>query len=165
VDAVVFTRSLHHITALDRAVGKSRELLRPTGVLLVEDFANEEIDEPTSRWFREVLGTRIGRELIDQAAGCLAADLLGSSDPMSIWRQHHRHHEVHAGSAMARAIAEEFIVRETRSVPYLYRYLVPMLPATPEGACFVEDVFREEARLAAHGTVKLIGRRVVGSPH
>lgn len=165
MDAVVFTRSLHHITALDRAVGKSRELLRPTGVLLVEDFANDEVDEPTMRWFKEVLGTRTGRDLIDPAPSCLAADLLDASDPMSIWRQHHHRHEVHAGSAMARAIAEEFVVRETRSVPYLYRYLVPMLPATPEAALFVEEVLREEARLAADGTVKLIGRRVVGSPH
>ena len=38
VDAIAFTRSLHHIGPLDEAVGKARELVRPAGTLLVEGF-------------------------------------------------------------------------------------------------------------------------------
>ena len=65
---------------------------------------------------------------------------------------------------MTQAIAEDFTLRATHNVPYLYRYLVPLLPETGEAAAFVEEVFREEARLGALGEITLIGRRVVGAP-
>ena len=61
------------------------------------------------------------------------------------------------------AIPEHFIVRETQTVPYLYRYLVPVLSETQEAAAFVEEVFQEEAHLGKKGDVVLIGRRTVGS--
>ncbi|MGH7719803.1 MAG: class I SAM-dependent methyltransferase, partial [Gemmatimonadaceae bacterium] len=38
-DAVLFTRSLHHLQPLPPAVARARELLAPSGVVIVEDFA------------------------------------------------------------------------------------------------------------------------------
>ena len=66
-------------------------------------------------------------------------------------------------AAMTQAIAEEFIVRETCAVPYLYRYLVPVLPETPQATEFLEGVFEEEASLGGRGDIVLIGRRIVAS--
>src|SRR2546421_485475 len=43
-DAILFTRSLHHITDLPGAVSQAHRLLAPGGTLLVEDFAYETID-------------------------------------------------------------------------------------------------------------------------
>jgi hypothetical protein len=65
---------------------------------------------------------------------------------------------------MTDAIAEYFIIRETQQVPYLYRYLVPVLPETLPAAVFVEEVAREEARLGERGAIVLVGRRIVCSP-
>jgi hypothetical protein len=65
--------------------------------------------------------------------------------------------------AMTRAIEESFTVRETQSVPYLYRHIVPVLDETREAAAFVDAVFQEEARLGQQGEIVLIGRRIVGS--
>ena len=58
-------------------------------------------------------------------------------------------------------IAEEFTVQETCAVPYLYRYLVPVLPKTPQATEFLQGVFEEEARLGERGDLLLIGRRIV----
>ena len=63
---------------------------------------------------------------------------------------------------MTQAIAEHFIIQETQQVPYLYRYLVPVLPETAQATAFVEEVVREEARLGECGAIVLIGRRIVG---
>lgn len=162
VDAVVFTRSLHHIDSLDRSIGRAREVLRPTGALLVEDFAFDEADEPTISWFLKALGSESGKRLIEPVPDEFVTDLLGAGDPACVWHQSHDH-ELHTITAMTRAIAEQFAVREIQPVPYLYRYLVPVLPDTSEAAAFVEEILREETRLGERGVGVLIGRRIVGS--
>lgn len=163
VDAVVFTRSLHHIGALQKAVDSSRDSLRPAGTLLVEDFAFDEADQVVIRWFLEALGSRTGRALLEPVPGAFVTKLLASRDPVAEWHRSHDH-DLHTVAAMTRAITERFIIREAQSVPYLYRYLVPVLPETAEAAVFLEGIFREEARLGELGEVMLIGRRLVGLP-
>jgi SAM-dependent methyltransferase len=163
VDAVTFTRSLHHISPLQKAVRKAREILRSTGMLLVEDFAFDEADKVTIDWFLEVLRSQTGRALIAPVADEFVTDLLVATNPAAVWHNSHDH-ELHTMLAMTQAIAEHFVIRETKLVPYLYRYLVPVLSETPEAAAFVEEVFREEARLGECGEVVFIGRRIVASP-
>ena len=163
VDAVVFTRSLHHIHPLQDAIAKSREVLQPAGTLLVEDFAFDEVDPVTIKWFLKVLGSPKGRSLIAPVPGEFVTMLMASGDPVAEWYQSHDH-ELHTAAAMTQAIAESFTIRDTRSVPYLYRYLVPVLPEALEAVAFIEEMFREEARLGEFGEINLIGRRIVGSP-
>lgn len=162
-DGVAFTRSLHHIGPLRTAIRKARELVRPTGVLLVEDFAFDEADGATIGWLVEVLHSETAKTLIAPVPGEFVADLLGSTDPVALWNHHHDH-ELHTMAAMTQAIAECFVIRETQHVPYLYRYLVPVLPKTHEAAAFVEAVAREEARLGERGAIVLVGRRIVSAP-
>lgn len=162
VDAVTFTRSLHHINPLREAVARARALLKPTGLLLVEDFAFDEADETAIQWFLEVLRSEKATGLINPVSGEFVTDLLSSKDPEFIWHQR-KDHEVHSITAISRAIAEYFTVRERQSVPYLYRYLVPVLKETSAAADFVQEVFQEETRLGEQGNLVLIGRRMVGS--
>ncbi len=162
VDTVVFTRSLHHITSLSGAIHKARELLTKKGVLLVEDFSVYEADETTINWLLETLRAPAGRALIQPVSGAFVTDLLGADDAVVVWRQSHDH-DLHTIAAMTQAIAEEFIVRETCAVPYLYRYIVAVLPETPQATEFLQGVFEEEARLGGRGDIVLIGRRIVAS--
>ena len=162
VDTVAFTRSLHHIVPLSGAIQKARELLTKKGVLLVEDFSLYEADETTMNWFLETLRSPAGRGLIQPDRGEFVSDLLGADDVVVAWRKCH-HHDLHTITAMTQAIAEEFIVRETCAVPYLYRYLVPALPETPQAAEFLQGVFEEEASLGERGDIVLIGRRIVAA--
>lgn len=161
VDAVAFTRSLHHIGPLPAAIRRARQLLRPGGVLLVEDIAFEDVDDATLRWFVDALRAHPARALLTQASGELVTKLLDSSDPAHAWHAHHDH-DLHRAAAMIEALAAHFEVRQVEPVPYLYRYLVPVLPETPEGAAFVEDVLRAETRAGERGEATLVGRRIVG---
>jgi SAM-dependent methyltransferase len=50
-EAVVASRSLHHIHDLARGVRRISELLRPAGLLIVNEHAFERVDERTARWY------------------------------------------------------------------------------------------------------------------
>lgn len=162
-DAIVFTRSLHHISPLHEAIGRARELLKPMGSLLIEDFAFEDVEEATIDWFAKVLRSKRAMALINPIADQLVTDLLSSTDVMDVW-QHHRGHDLHSITTMNEAIAERFVAHETQSAPYLYRYLIPVLPKTSKAASFVNEVFEQEILLGQHGEVVLLGRRIVASP-
>lgn len=162
MDAVAFTRSLHHISPIEEAVSKARGLLKPNGLLLVEDFAFDEVDEATIAWFVDMLYER--RSLITPVPGEFATEILESKDPVVAWRHDHDH-ELHTIGTMRSAISQQFELQQTESVPYLYRYLVPVLPETPDGARCIQEVLREEARGGAQGQVVLIGRRMTGRKH
>ena len=135
-DAIAFTRSLHHI---------------------------DEADEATIDWFVKVLRSKQGMALITPVAGQLVTELLSSTDVMNAWH-HNRGHDVHSITTMNEAIAERFVARETQSVPYLYRYLIPVLAETSEAASFVNEVFQQETLSGQRGEVVLLGRRIVASP-
>ncbi len=92
-DAVVASRSLHHIANLDAAVAKIATLVRPDGRLLVHEHAWERFDDATARWYLE--------------QGGRAKD----------WRQHHR--DLHTSEAMLAALARSFTRLHFAWAPYL----------------------------------------------
>src|SRR5690348_9242678 len=95
-DAVLFTRSLHHIHPLDRAVRHAADTLRESGRIIVEDFAHESADEKTLRWF-------VSTVRLLEATGSLAADdeflqkVLSKTETLKAWRQNHEH-ELHTAA-------------------------------------------------------------------
>lgn len=159
-DAIAFTRSLHHISPLREAIGRARELLKPRGSLIIEDFAFEELDEATIDWFARVLHSKQAMALINLIAGQLVTELFSSTDVMDVW-QRNRGHDLHSLTTMNEAITERFIPHETRSVPYLYRYLIPVLPQTSKAASLVNQVFQQETLLGQREEIMLIGRQIV----
>ncbi|MEP6608925.1 MAG: methyltransferase domain-containing protein [Burkholderiaceae bacterium] len=161
VDAIAFTRSLHHVGDLQQAAQKARDMLKPEGKLLVEDFAFDAADEPTIAWFIELVRNQA---LVNAGASDFISELIGSDDPAAAWLHHHNH-EVHSLEAMNRCIAEHFNIEEESSVSYLYRYLIPTLPATSDAAAFLQRVLQDEAERGRTGQIALIGRRIVGIPH
>lgn len=161
VDAVAFTRSLHHIGPLAAAAERAHQLLKPGGVLLLEDIAFEEVDARALRWFVDVLRTHPERALVARSRHELVPNLLAAKHPIDAWHAHHDH-DLHGAVAMAKAIAVHFDIRSTASAPYFYRYLVPVLPKTSKAAALIEDVLREEQGAGARGELTLIGRRIVG---
>jgi SAM-dependent methyltransferase len=162
-DAIAFTRSLHHINPLRQAIVRARELLNPNGFLLIEDFALDEVNEATVAWFVKVLRSTHGKALINPVADQLVTELLLATDVMRTWRDN-RAPELHSFATMNEAIGEWFIIRETQSVPYFYRYLIPVLPETSAAASFVDEVFQQETILANRGEIVFLGRRIVASP-
>lgn len=49
--AVVASRSLHHVADLDAALDRIAALLSPGGLLLVDEFAPDRLDEATTDWY------------------------------------------------------------------------------------------------------------------
>jgi Methylase involved in ubiquinone/menaquinone biosynthesis len=162
-DAIAFTRSLHHINPLRESIARARELLNPNGFLLIEDFALDEVNEATVAWFVKILRSTQGKALINPIPDQLATILLSATDIMQTWRDN-RAHDLHPFTAINEAIAARFIVREAQSVPYFYRYLIPVLPETSAAASFVDEVFQQETILANRGEIVFLGRRIMASP-
>jgi len=161
-DAIAFTRSLHHINPLRESIVRARELLNRNGFLLIEDFALDEVNEATVAWFVKVLRSTEGKALINPVADQLATVFLSATDVMQTWRDN-RAPELHSFKAMNEAVAEQFVVLETQSAPYFYRYLISVLPATSAAASFVNEVFQQETILGNRGEIVFLGRRIVAS--
>jgi SAM-dependent methyltransferase len=162
VDAVLFTRSLHHIGDLAAAVAGVGPALRPGGELLVEDFAVDRVDEETLGWFAETCRSEAGLVLIDPAADETLKALLATHTPAVAWSESHDH-DLHPFDAMQAAIAEFFEISVMEEVPYLYRYLALALPDEEEALDFLCAVRDEEARLGSEGKIRLIGRNLVAA--
>jgi SAM-dependent methyltransferase len=162
VDAIAFTRSLHHIDPLDKAVEKARELLKPGGLLLIEDFAFGETDERTVRWFLDILRSDQSKLHVVPVEEAFVTKLLSAEDPVKAWHDNHNP-ALHPIAAITAAVLEHFEILQSGSVPYLYRYLVPVLPETKAAATFVAQIFDEES-CAAQDEIMLMGRRVVARP-
>lgn len=159
VDAIAFTRSLHHIDPLDQAVAKARELLLPGGALLVEDFAFRETDHATVDWFLKML--RDNQENILPVEHSFVMRLLSASDAMLEWQRNHTQ-ALHSITSIKTAVAKQFTIQSAESAAYLYRYLVPVLPET--AVATITRFLDEELRAAARGEISLTGQRIVATP-
>src|SRR5215470_7795483 len=78
-DAVLFTRSLHHIAPLEAGIARIRALVRPGGLVMADEFAHEEIDAATAAWFWDL-------QAVLESCGALAPDTPRRHNG------HHRHH-------------------------------------------------------------------------
>ncbi|RTL36156.1 MAG: class I SAM-dependent methyltransferase [Candidatus Melainabacteria bacterium] len=161
-DIVLFTRSLHHIQPLAGAVSKAAKLLKPSGLLILEDFAVEKADAATVEFF-----FRARAELV--AAGLLSSHSFIHSfdpcaDPMTWWRHHHlEKHHVATGAEMLAAISEHFSIEKEDYVPYLYRYLVSDLLPGVDTTDVEWAIFGNEERLCVEERILPIGYRLVAT--
>jgi SAM-dependent methyltransferase len=136
-DAVVASRSLHHLPDLGLAVDKIALLLRPGGALVVNDFAKERLVGTTAEWYYE------RRRALEAAGGGVAP---GSFDECL----HEEHADIHTFDAMRRELDRRFHERFFAWVPYLHDEL--------QGVTSAE----EERALVAAGAIQATGFRYVG---
>lgn len=131
-DAVVAAFSLHHIRDLDAALRKVATLLEPGGVLAVDEFAWDLLDEPTLDWFwsqRRALAAAGGEPAPGSRAELQAewdADHLG----------------LHGYEALRRALDEHFREEAFVRTPYLHRLLGGTSSAVLEQALVDADAVR-----------------------
>ena len=99
-DAVVASRSLHHIHDLGAALDKVLRLLGPDGVLVLDEFAWDRMDDATAEWYY----TR-------------------RNEPGEGWRErwNEEHEGLHTYDAMRAELDERFRERSFAWLPYFYR--------------------------------------------
>jgi SAM-dependent methyltransferase len=112
-DAVVASFSLHHIRDIDDAIGQIVELLRPGGVLVLDEFGWDRADEATLDWF-------YGQQRALAAAGL--GDAPGSLEQVrEEWEAEHV--GLHGFDALRAAVDARFEERAFVWTPHLYRHL------------------------------------------
>jgi SAM-dependent methyltransferase len=104
-DAVVSSRSLHHVSDLGVALDKIRALLWPGGTLVIDEFGWERLDARSAE--------RVGI-------------------PPEEWREEHEH--LHTSAAMLRELDQRFGRRSFSWEPYLYREARQVLTEEAERA-------------------------------
>lgn len=155
-DAILFARSLHHISPLGDAVAHTHELLAPNGLLLLDDFAAEAVDMQTAIWFyglKSLLGT--SHEL--HSRGPKLDDGKMPADPLAAWREHlFGRHAVSPSTAYLSAVRGRFTIASEARIPYLFRYFSDDLS---ESECAALQDW--ETRLCHWGALRPIGVRVI----
>ena len=139
-DAVVASRSLHHVPDLDAAVEKIDSLLVRGGLVVLDDYAKERFDRRTAAWYyehRQTIAAGDGPEVPASLEECVRKWEVDDS---------HIHGQAEMKAALDRRFREQFLAW----VPYLWRDL--------EGAASLAD---EQAAIDA-GTIAAMGFRYVG---
>ncbi|WP_215543290.1 class I SAM-dependent methyltransferase [Amycolatopsis sp. CA-230715] len=93
-DVVLFTRSLHHADDLDEILGHAASLLTPGGLLVIEEFAWERVNQAAAHFLSDNRAMLVAVGLLD--AG------VPSGDPLDTWVADHA--DLHRGSAMIAAL-------------------------------------------------------------
>jgi len=169
-DAIICSRSLHHIQPLDRSMATASKLLKPGGLLLVDDFGYERVDQKTASWLfnlAELLA--IGKENSHHGwltAGRKEKTILGPghelSEALTIWRKHFEvDHHVTSFERVKNALLDHFEIMEERSVPYLFHYLCDLLPGTKSGADQASAIYNWEREMAQVGGIEMCGVRLI----
>lgn len=157
-DAVLFTRSLHHISSLQCAIDRAAALAGPNGLIVLEEFAVEEIDHATARWNYDT-------QTILQCAGLTpqADDGQSSScDPIARWREDHHHTPpLNTGRAMIEAVERRCEVCTIERSAYLYRFFCARLESGDRGCRTAEALFAAEQRLITGRLIRPVGLRIV----
>ncbi len=166
-DALLFTRSLHHISPLPEAIRKMRSLLRPGGWILADEFAHEEMNPATAAWFWDL-------QAVLELSGALAPDTSRRhhhqpqheaewpSDPLERWRERHVHDPpMHGAATMMAALRDAFTLQTRHRLPYLHRYLSDRVADSEQGKRLFLEVRELEALRIAQGLLVPIGLRLV----
>lgn len=164
-DAVLFTRSLHHLDDLDASCEAAFSLLAADGSMLVEDWAWDRVDARTAAWAYGLMG--IGRTTGIVPDGTWQ----GGHDPLQHWRDEHLHH-VHEVAAMREALARHATSRgaavSEEEAPYFYRYVCRYLEKRDDPAerstAIAESVLAAERQMLACGGIEPLGWRIAIQP-
>jgi SAM-dependent methyltransferase len=158
-DAVLFTRSLHHMHPFDKAVQRAADSLVIGGRLIVEDFAYETADEKTLQWFADVIDQLVSAGLLIKGDDFLTA-LWSKKGMVKNWRENHES-GLHTAANVLAEIRRVFGETQCEEAPYYFRYLSRAIVSTAERDKILQDLAEQEAVLISRGMILALGRRFV----
>jgi SAM-dependent methyltransferase len=160
-EAVLFTRSLHHMHPLAECVAAGVACLAPRGRVVIEDFAFEAVDPRTLAWFTGAV--RLLRESgLLPGYNELLNDLLASDGSLAAWEKHHDH-DLHLAAAMEAALRRTLTDVAVETAPYLFRYAGAAMANAPERDALVRALAEQEAKRIADGAITALGWRLRGT--
>jgi SAM-dependent methyltransferase len=160
-DAVLFTRSLHHIHPLVEAVRHAAESLTEGGRIIVEDFAYESADEKTLRWFASAVRFALAAGVLAEGDESLNKTL-SEAETLDAWRQTYEpdlHTAVEINAQLEKALGR--VIREDAA--YYFRYTARAITATERRNAILQAFAKQEETLSADGSIVALGRRFVAA--
>jgi SAM-dependent methyltransferase len=158
-DVILFSRSLHHLSPLGRAIDKAHALLAPGGLLLAEEFDLAAVDAVTALWHYDALALLEG-------AGVVIADhesaIPQDLDPLARWRIEHDHEPpLASANAMLEAIEARFEIVHVQTAPFLFRTACARMEESARGQRAAERLLSLERQRIERGLIKAVGWRCV----
>ena len=150
-DAVLFTRSLHHVRDLAASVAAAFDALRGNGRVIVEDFMAEGCTERSERWFVSLAALLDRAGLLARPTGYLA-QVLGKSEPEA------HDHDLHSSASIAATLGAHGRILRAEPSAYYFRYITPALA---DGSDLAEALLDHEREMIAAGAIDAFGRRFV----
>jgi SAM-dependent methyltransferase len=158
-DAVLFTRSLHHIHPLDESIKRAANSLMEGGRVIVEDFAYESADEKTLRWFTSAL------RLLETTGSLVVSDevpktMLSKTATVKAWRENHES-DLHTAAEIDAQLEKVFgpVIREQAA--YYFRYAASAISTTEKRDAILQAFAKQEEALSTQGSIVALGRRFV----
>lgn len=150
VDAIVASRSLHHVCDLGEVVRSMVAALRPGGTLIVAEWAWEQFDAETAEWCFARM-----RDDDESADGWLRRRRDAWAESGEDWESYFftwaAGHGLHRGEGILEALAQRFDTALSTRGPYFFADLTGVVEAD------------EEAAIAA-GAIQATGVRYAGTP-
>lgn len=148
-DAILFTRSLHHVDDLSGGIEAARTVLNSGGRIIVEDFRSEGGSERSARWFETLVHDLHSNGALSPDA--TVAALLDKASPSSA----HDHH-LHPSGDIRRELGNVATPIEEEAA-YYFRYLEPQLTSVDAAA----QLLQLELDLIAKRSIDALGKRFV----
>ncbi len=154
-DAILFTRSLHHIAPIERALDRALEVLLPSGLFIAEEFSLEAPDEPTLVWYYDAM------DLLSVAGLIEAHDHAAVDDVLERWRvDHDDDPPLNTGAHMIAEVAARFEAVEVMTCPYLYGTLAHHLGDADKGEAIARHLLAIENQRIDRGEIRPVGLRI-----
>ena len=160
-DAVLFTRSLHHIQPLRDAVQHAAACLSESGRIIVEDFAYEYADEKTLRWLSSAVRLLDAAGLLVERDELLDA-ILREGASLALWQQHHDH-DLSTAAEIETALTDVGGVLKENAA-YYFRYLARAMGNLEKRDSVCEALVKQEEDLISNLEIIPLGRRFVVVP-
>jgi len=159
-DAVLFTRSLHHMAPVAKALNRAAALLRPGGRFLAEEFAFDRVNIQTARWYYDLEAVLASAGLIPPADPALRE----IRNPLGRWRQEHvADPPLQSGHAMLAAARERFDLGPAEEAPYLYRSFADRMEPGERSDRIAREIFEIESRMIRERDLASAGLRLAGT--
>lgn len=158
-DAIIFTRSLHHINPLRESLEHALECLADNGRIIVEDFAYEAADVKSLDWFATVARRFAASGLLLEKNG-LVDEALTKGFTLESWRNNHDP-DLNSATAIAEELKAVFGNCVIRDAAYYFRYLAAAMGPLAERDSVIESLAADESRLIFDDTITALGRRFV----
>jgi len=158
-DAILFTRSLHHIHPLNESISHLANSLTEAGRVIVEDFAYESVDDKTLRWFASAI------RLLESTKSLTVNDdflkkVLSKTKNLKAWRQNHET-ELHTAAEINAQLEKTFARVVKENAPYFFRYAANAIPIAENRDAILQAFAREEETLYDNNSIVALGRRFV----